>query len=65
MEHVSVAACQSAFAEFDCTDDKVWDSAVGLAEQLQLAPAELSEKYELFCVNKCASASDADCHEDV
>ena len=54
MGPVSVAACQAAFAEFDCSDATVWDSAVGLAEQLQLAPAELSEKYELFCVNKCA-----------
>lgn len=44
---------RKAFAEFDCEDDMVWHSAVGLALQLGLAASELAEQFELFALNKC------------
>jgi hypothetical protein len=49
------ARIKAAFADFDCSDESVWDSAVALTDCLHMQPAELSEKYELFAINKCGS----------
>jgi hypothetical protein len=45
---------KKAFAEFECEDDAVWDSAAGLAAQFGMDAHELTEKYELFALNKYA-----------
>ena len=50
----SVSSIKSAFSDFDCNDEAVWDSAVGLAQQLQIDAEELSEKYEVYAINKYA-----------
>jgi hypothetical protein len=56
MIRVDLSSIKEAFNDFDCPDDAVWDSAVGLAQQLQITPGELSEKYEVFAINKCGYA---------
>ena len=52
MAKSSLAACKAAFDSYECVDEAVWDSAVGLLQQLQMAPSELSEQYEVFAVIK-------------
>lgn len=56
----NIREIKNAFSDFECHDDAVWDSAVGLAVQLGLEPTELEEKYELFAMNKYVRSSFGD-----
>jgi hypothetical protein len=55
------ALIKDAFADFECSDDAVWDSAVALADYLHMQPTELSEKYELFAINQYGSLTSPTC----
>ena len=51
MQHV-----KDAFADYDCDDESVWDSAAALAQYLHMSPAEISEQYELFAIKTCGAS---------
>lgn len=54
MPSAEVQRVKDAFADYDCDDESVWDSAAALAQFLHMSPAEISEQYELFAIKTCA-----------
>lgn len=51
---LTVSSLQTAFADYECDDESIWDDAMLLAKSLALTADSLQECYEVFVLKRCA-----------